>query len=82
MWFFNYCRKFKGIDVPTSLVKMAPDFCSVYVISKGKLISARNAHRPALNTAAPPKQPSPMGLPPFIPHIVDHNELALEHNAR
>ncbi|KAL5559470.1 hypothetical protein UlMin_035681 [Ulmus minor] len=66
-------RKFKSIDVPTSLIKSAPEFCSVYVISKGKLISARNAQRPALNTAAPPKQPTPQGLPPYI--ASDHNEV-------
>ncbi|XP_024020439.1 U-box domain-containing protein 35 [Morus notabilis] len=72
-------RKFKSVDVPTSLVKSAPDFCSVYVISKGKLISARNAQRLALNTAAPPKQPSPHGLPPYI-NPTDHGEV--DHASR
>ncbi|XP_021824031.1 U-box domain-containing protein 52 isoform X4 [Prunus avium] len=61
-------RKFKiGNDVPTSLVKLAPEFCSVYVISKGKMVGGRTAKRPVVNTATPPKQPSPQGLPPCTP---------------
>uniref|UniRef100_A0A2P2KB24 RING-type E3 ubiquitin transferase n=1 Tax=Rhizophora mucronata TaxID=61149 RepID=A0A2P2KB24_RHIMU len=39
-------RKFKA-DVPSSVSKGAPDFCNVYVISKGKISSARNASRAA-----------------------------------
>ncbi|XP_022962087.1 U-box domain-containing protein 35-like isoform X1 [Cucurbita moschata] len=58
-------RKFKGPDVPTSVIKIAPEFCSVYVISKGKIISARAALRPVANTAMPPKQPSPLGVQPI-----------------
>ncbi|XP_023001884.1 U-box domain-containing protein 51-like [Cucurbita maxima] len=57
-------RKFKGPDIPTSIIKTAPDFCSVYVISKGKIISARAALRPVANTAMPPRQPSPLGMQP------------------
>ncbi|KAJ8442913.1 hypothetical protein Cgig2_022279 [Carnegiea gigantea] len=44
-------RRFKQPDVPTSLIKSAPDFCAVYVISKGKVQSSRPANRP---TAASP----------------------------
>ena len=61
----GYLRKFKGPDVPTSVIKIAPEFCSVYVISKGKIISARAALRPVANTAMPPKQPSPLGVQPI-----------------
>ncbi|KAF4365816.1 hypothetical protein G4B88_012881 [Cannabis sativa] len=71
-------RKFKSIDVPSSIVKSAPDFCSVFVISKGKIVTAKNAQRPALNTAAPPRQPSPQGLPPCVPN--EHGEV--DHGAR
>lgn len=59
-------RKFKGPDVPTSIIKTAPEFCSVYVISKGKIISARAALRPVANTATPPRQPSPLGVQPNV----------------
>lgn len=36
-------RRFKGLDVPGTVGKNAPDFCTVYGISKGKLISVRSA---------------------------------------
>lgn len=38
-----FTRKFKEADVPTSLIKSVPDFCSVYVISKGKTQTVRAA---------------------------------------
>ncbi|OAY26885.1 U-box domain-containing protein 35 isoform X2 [Manihot esculenta] len=65
-------RKFKNQDVPTSLIKAAPDFCSVYVISKGKIMSVKTAQRPATNPPIPPKVPSPLALP--APHPVDYFE--------
>ncbi|GAB2231195.1 hypothetical protein Droror1_Dr00027484 [Drosera rotundifolia] len=57
------CRTFKKFDVLSSLTKSAPDFCSVYVITKGKVISVRSAQRPLANTAAPPKLTDSYGLP-------------------
>ncbi|XP_038717733.1 U-box domain-containing protein 35-like [Tripterygium wilfordii] len=42
----GFIRKFKP-DIPGSVSKGAPDFCTVYVISKGKISSVRNASRPA-----------------------------------
>ncbi|XVF89056.1 hypothetical protein PTKIN_Ptkin19aG0100300 [Pterospermum kingtungense] len=57
-------RKSKN-DIPTSLIKTAPEFCSVYVISKGKVLTVKTAQRPVSNTAVPPKAPS--GMPPQIP---------------
>ncbi|KAK8547352.1 hypothetical protein V6N13_098064 [Hibiscus sabdariffa] len=53
-------RKSKN-DIPGTLIKSAPEFCSVYVISKGKILTMRTAHRPVSNTAAPPKVTS--GIP-------------------
>lgn len=58
--------------MPTSLIKAAPDFCSVYVISKGKIMSVKTAQRPATNPPIPPKVPSPLALP--APHPVDYFE--------
>lgn len=55
-------RKFRNHDVPTSLTKSAPEFCSVYVIAKGKVMSVRSAQRPVANRATPPRRPSPHGL--------------------
>lgn len=39
--------RFKVTDIPTGVSKGAPDFCTVYVISKGKISSVRNASRAA-----------------------------------
>ena len=43
----SFFLRFKGSSVPSSVSKGAPDFCSVYVISKGKVSSVRNSTRPA-----------------------------------
>lgn len=37
------CRKFKDVDVPTSLVRSVPESCTVHVISKGKVQNIRRA---------------------------------------
>ncbi|GAV78791.1 Pkinase domain-containing protein/Usp domain-containing protein [Cephalotus follicularis] len=42
----GFIKKFKA-DHPSGVSKGAPDFCNVYVISKGKISSARKASRPA-----------------------------------
>ncbi|XP_010252203.1 PREDICTED: U-box domain-containing protein 35-like isoform X2 [Nelumbo nucifera] len=43
----NGFMRFKSTDVATTVSKGAPDFCTVYVISKGKISSVRSASRPA-----------------------------------
>lgn len=40
-------RRFKITDVPGNVSKGVPDFCNVYVISKGKISSMKSASRPA-----------------------------------
>ncbi|XAR49914.1 Non-specific serine/threonine protein kinase [Bertholletia excelsa] len=45
-------RAFKHVDVPTSLCKAAPDFCSLYVISKAKIQCSRVASQPAIPASA------------------------------
>ncbi|XP_048232229.1 U-box domain-containing protein 52-like [Ricinus communis] len=67
-----FTRKFKNQDVPSSLIKSTPDFCSVYVISKGKIASVRTAQRPANNPPNPPKVPNMLALPAPTPH--DHSD--------
>ncbi|KAK2971815.1 hypothetical protein RJ640_009724, partial [Escallonia rubra] len=42
--------RFKNPDVPSSVSKEAPEFCSVYVISKGKLSSVQSAKVPVPNS--------------------------------
>ncbi|KAL9339105.1 hypothetical protein Peur_068120 [Populus x canadensis] len=68
-------RKFKNQDVPTSFMKIAPDFCSVYVITKGKILSTQKAQRtPTCNV---PQKTASM---PVIPSqsLQDNAELDLD----
>ncbi|KAG6509625.1 hypothetical protein ZIOFF_027625 [Zingiber officinale] len=41
----GFIRSFKSIDLSTTIYKGVPDFCTIYVISKGKISSTRNATR-------------------------------------
>ncbi|XP_057510750.1 U-box domain-containing protein 35-like [Actinidia eriantha] len=43
----GFLRRFKATDIPGSVSKGVPDFCTVYVISKGKISLTRSASRPA-----------------------------------
>lgn len=49
-------KKLRHFDVPTSLIKSAPDFCAVYVLSKGKPTTIRSAKTAAPASAIPPRQ--------------------------
>ncbi|KAI3974460.1 hypothetical protein MKX01_017953 [Papaver californicum] len=55
----GFFKRFRSTDVPNSVSKGAPDFCTVYIISKGKMSSLRSASRPA------------PALPPFMTQIPD-----------
>ncbi|XP_027182390.1 U-box domain-containing protein 35 [Coffea eugenioides] len=57
-------RKFWTHDVPTIVNKAAPDFCSVYVIAKGKKLSFRPAVR-SKSTPVTPKQESARNQSPI-----------------
>ncbi|XP_058722324.1 U-box domain-containing protein 52-like [Vicia villosa] len=54
-------RRFRTTDVPTTVSKAAPTFCTVYIISKGKISTVRSA------TAPIPKPPAPMSAPMIAP---------------
>ncbi|KAG6522788.1 hypothetical protein ZIOFF_019943 [Zingiber officinale] len=41
-----FVKAFKSTDLSSTIYKVVPDFCTVYVISKGKVSSLRNAARP------------------------------------
>lgn len=45
----------KSHDVAASVLKSTPEFCSIYVISKGKVQSSKSAQRPITNTLVPPR---------------------------
>ncbi|CAL1376578.1 unnamed protein product [Linum trigynum] len=55
-----FSRKFWSVSLSTTLLQAAPDSCSVYVISKGKLQSLRLANEP-------PPAPHNHQLPPPSP---------------
>ncbi|CAH2044460.1 unnamed protein product [Thlaspi arvense] len=48
----------KSHEVQANVLRLTPEFCSVYVISKGKVQTSRPAQRPITNTLAPPRVPS------------------------
>ncbi|KAJ1278553.1 hypothetical protein BS78_04G088400 [Paspalum vaginatum] len=54
----TFIRRFRNPDVPTCLMKMAPDYCTVHVIHKAKAIQVKAAKAPAPFTTLPPKQHS------------------------
>ncbi|MCL7027390.1 hypothetical protein MKW94_001051 [Papaver nudicaule] len=56
----GFLKRFRSADVPNSVSKGAPDFCTVYIISKGKMSSLRSASRPA------------PALPSFMTQIPDY----------
>uniref|UniRef100_A0A2C9WIK7 RING-type E3 ubiquitin transferase n=1 Tax=Manihot esculenta TaxID=3983 RepID=A0A2C9WIK7_MANES len=45
-------RLFKTTDIPANVLKWAPDFCTVYIVSKGKINTVRNATRPVPTVSA------------------------------
>lgn len=51
----SHFRRFKHTDVPSSVSKAAPDFCTVYVIAKGKISSVRSASSSARLSSRPPR---------------------------
>ncbi|XP_065850166.1 U-box domain-containing protein 35 isoform X2 [Euphorbia lathyris] len=63
--------RFKVTDTPGSILKTAPDFCTVHVISKGKIQSTRSASRAAPTIVCQiPEQPvakPPPQLDTFLP---------------
>uniref|UniRef100_A0A0D9V296 RING-type E3 ubiquitin transferase n=1 Tax=Leersia perrieri TaxID=77586 RepID=A0A0D9V296_9ORYZ len=38
-----FTKKFKNADVPSSLMKGAPDYCNIYVVARGKSVNVRLA---------------------------------------
>ncbi|RWR88003.1 U-box domain-containing protein 52 isoform X2 [Cinnamomum micranthum f. kanehirae] len=61
-------KKFRTHDVPSSVVKSAPDFCTVYVISKTKVMTVRSASRPL------PPLLKHRGMLPHFPPELDHED--------
>ncbi|KAL2489877.1 Protein kinase protein with adenine nucleotide alpha hydrolase-like domain [Forsythia ovata] len=45
--------RFKAKDIPASVLKGVPDFCTIYIIHKGKISSMRAASRPPPSILSP-----------------------------
>ncbi|KAK8470562.1 hypothetical protein PHAVU_004G177800 [Phaseolus vulgaris] len=63
-------RRFRTTDIPSTVSKAAPPFCTVYIISKGKISSVKTATAPlapkpaaARNPLQPQQQPQPQPQP-------------------
>ncbi|KAL5836266.1 hypothetical protein ACOSQ4_015763 [Xanthoceras sorbifolium] len=71
-------RRFKTTDVPSSVSKGTPEYCNVYVISKGKISSVRSA------TAPVPVKPSFRNQLPSqsSQNLHDSNEAPYMNNQR
>ncbi|CAH2061248.1 unnamed protein product [Thlaspi arvense] len=65
----GFLRFNKPTDIPGTISKTAPDFCTVYVISKGKISTMRSASRSAPATAPlrSPTQPPSLKPPQPVP---------------
>ncbi|KAG6409816.1 hypothetical protein SASPL_127858 [Salvia splendens] len=64
----GFIRRLKTVDVPTSVSKASPEFCTVYVISKSKISSLRNATRQAPFAS------------PLLPHLQQSQEQTSSSN--
>ncbi|GER42036.1 kinase [Striga asiatica] len=75
--------RFKSSDIPGSVTKGVPDFCTVYVISKGKVASVKEASRVQHNASNhPPTVDARFGQPmrgtavqPFAAKIIPMEEM-------
>ncbi|KAG5034309.1 hypothetical protein JHK87_009219 [Glycine soja] len=58
-------KRFKVSDIPGAVSKGAPDFCTVYVIAKGKIQTVRSASRPA---------------PAIVPNLLSQASVRTDHS--
>ncbi|XP_074565005.1 U-box domain-containing protein 52-like [Curcuma longa] len=69
----GFYRTFRSTDLSTNISKAVPDFCTVLVISKGKVSSARNAVRPAPPPLRPQIPIQAAAPKPEIPNNIPRN---------
>jgi hypothetical protein len=68
-------RKFRAADVPTRVVHHAPDFCTVYVVAKTKIVMNRQAKSyPVPASSVPPRHAAH--------HHVEHEDPARQVSNR
>ncbi|XP_057497371.1 U-box domain-containing protein 52 [Actinidia eriantha] len=76
----SFIKKFMATDIPTNVSKGAPEFCSVYVISKGKIVSVRSATVPVPNPPPCPlkNQSNPLPSPTDGLAVQNNNAIAAD----
>jgi hypothetical protein len=72
-------RRFRTSDVPSLVSKGAPEFCTVYIISKGKIQSVKTATAPLAPKAMPRKNAL---QPQQSPDRIDVQQLMRNHPLR
>ncbi|EXC12822.1 U-box domain-containing protein 35 [Morus notabilis] len=65
-------KRFKTTDVPSSVSRGAPEFCTVYVIAKGKISSVRSASSPAPTRSNSSRYNSHSSHPPRDQRQLNH----------
>ncbi|GAV84931.1 Pkinase domain-containing protein/Usp domain-containing protein [Cephalotus follicularis] len=75
-------RKFKNADVPSSLLKCAPESCAVHVIAKGKVQNSRSGTPgPGPQTPTKDVRKSQFYLQPENPRSEDASRTTFSHNS-
>ncbi|CAE6006276.1 unnamed protein product [Arabidopsis arenosa] len=84
----GFLRFNKPTDIPGNITKNAPDFCTVYIISKGKIQTMRSASRSAPMTAPlrspvqPPSLKPPQPMPSTSANSMRAERRSFESNQR
>ncbi|EFH56837.1 kinase, partial [Arabidopsis lyrata subsp. lyrata] len=84
----GFLRFNKPTDIPGNITKNAPDFCTVYIISKGKIQTMRSASRSAPMTAPlrspvqPPSLKPPQPMPSTFANSMRAARRSFESNQR
>ncbi|CAH8263356.1 unnamed protein product [Arabidopsis lyrata] len=84
----GFLRFNKPTDIPGNITKNAPDFCTVYIISKGKIQTMRSASRSAPMTAPlrspvqPPSLKPPQPMPSTFANSMRAERRSFESNQR
>ncbi|PWA38535.1 hypothetical protein CTI12_AA576490 [Artemisia annua] len=82
----GFLKRFKNRDIPGTILKGVPEFCTVYVISKGKISATKAASRPppyisplrtqeSTGPTSVASDASYDNIPPFSSNVMPRNSL-------
>lgn len=78
LWTLIHDRRFRTTDVPSLVSKGAPPFCTVYIISKGKISSVKTASAPL--TAKPTPRNNALLQPQLVQQSLERMDAQLTRN--